>query len=82
MLNFFITSILSDKKFINAFSYNLIFSREIGFVICSIKGPAVDFRNLVNPIEEKRVATKYYKSMVIFLEYLDYILFMTIFFWK
>ena len=81
MLNVFITIILSDNNFVYAFSYNVIFSREIGFVICSIEGPTIDFRNLVNPTEEQKVATKYYNSEVIFLDSLDYILFMTILFW-
>ena len=31
-------------------------------VICSTEGLIVDFRNPVNPIEEKKVATKYYNS--------------------
>ena len=82
MLNVFITIILSDNNFINAFSYNVIFSGAIGFVICSTEGPTVDFRNPINPVEEQKVATKYYNSKVIFLESLDYILLMMIFFWK
>ena len=82
MLNVFITIILSDNNFINAFSYNVIFSKEIGFVICSTEVLAIDFRNIVNPIEEKKVATKYYNSKVILLDSLDYILFMMILFWK
>ena len=82
MLNVFITIILSDNNFINSFSYNVIFSKAIGFVIGSIEGPTIDFRNPINPIEEKKVATKYYNSKVIFLDYLYCILFMTIFFWK
>ena len=50
--------------------------------ICSTEGSTVDFRNPVNPIEEQKAATKYYNSEVIFLDSLDYILFMTILFWK
>ena len=72
MLNVFITIILLDNNFINAFSYNVIFSEAFGFVIFSTEGPAVDFRNPVNPIEKQKVATnsmgplKYYNSEVIF----------------
>lgn len=33
-------------------------SGAIGFVICSTEGPAVDFRNPVNPIEEQKGTTK------------------------
>ena len=80
MLNVFVTIILSDNNFINAFYYNVIFSRAIGFVIFSTEGMTVDFRNPINLIEEKKVATKYYNSEVIFLESLDCILFMAIFF--
>ena len=82
LLNVFITIILSDNNFINAFSYNVIFSKANGFVICSTEGPVVDFRNPINPIEEQKVSTKYYNSEVIFLDSLDCILFMAIFFWK
>jgi spermidine synthase len=45
-------------------------SGAIGFVISSTEGPAVDFRNPVNPIEEQEAATKlrgplkYYNSEV------------------
>ena len=60
----------------------MIFSREISFVIFSTEGPIMDFRNPVNPMEEKKVETKYYNSEAIFLESLNCILFMTIFFWK
>ena len=82
MLKVFITIILSDNNFINSFSYNVIFIREIGLVIFSIEGPILDFINPVNPIEEKKVANKYYNSEVIFLDSLDCILIMTMFFWK